>query len=234
MFRKIMAAAGTLVVLGGLSLAATGVANAATPSCGSSCTNVYFQSPGHHYVTYSGKGRTVSNNPIELFGASNSRPGEDFIPIDVGTVVPEYCTSTGQSASGAFTNNQCDLLVADGYSSDQTWELEYSAYGNASGKCLGDWNNDGPITTTMMVRLEPCGENADTIQILAKHIGGVTAAGSGVFVVDGASDNYSNPFVETSQGEQVNSTKLYWEQIRNDDGTGTDTQSAGTIFGTLP
>lgn len=234
MKHRVIALIGAAGLALGLAGGVAGVASAATPSCSSSCVDAYMASPGHHYVVYSGRGRGSANNPVELFGATNSRPGEDFIPIDVGTVVPEYCTSTGQSASGAFTNNQCDLLVADGYSGDQTYQLEFAPYGVGSDKCLGDWNGDGPITTAMMVRLESCGVNPDTILVLARTVGGVTAAGHGEFVIDGASDNYSSPFVATSAGEQVNSTKLYWKQIRNDDGTGTDTQSVGVEFGPLP
>lgn len=221
----------------GLGLASSGTALASTSahslvkpaetaSCGTACTDVYLEAPGLNYVTYSGRGLTTNNNLVELFSKSDSRPGEDFIATDVGTV-NTYCDDGLLSVKG------CVLLKSAGLKFAPAWQLQYSPYGVASGKCLGIWDGAGVLANgvTAAVRLEPCGVNAGTVQILASDVGGLTADGGGVFDISGASNNFSDPEVLTSAGEAVNSSILHWAPARGDDGVGVDTQSAFSLFG---
>ena len=215
------ALAAAVLVLGGFV-----AASAATNACGANCEDISFVVPGAQYVLKDHSGLTKTNNVIALAAGGNSLPAEDFTYIRVGTVVPLYCTASGQPQTGSiFTNNQCNLLVADGYSSDGTYELAYDPdNGGPESMCLGDWDNDVNLPSGWKARLEPCGVNAATVLIGATKLFGSPTLPSGeYFVVSGASDNFSNPLVLT-----VTATSSWqsprWETLNLNGGTGVDTQ----------
>jgi hypothetical protein len=231
-FVKIAAAAIVPLAVAGLALpaASASVRPDVTSSCGANCVDAHFIVPGKRYlpeVFLSKSGTAGKNSKLDLDYASNSDPAEDFIPSGVGTIVPTYCTKSGHSAGGNFSNNQCNLLVNLGYGGDEAYEDQYAPGGFGSGLCVGVWNNARTLSSTAAIRMEACGESPDTVLVIAPSIPdeSATAADGGDFVVDGASNNFSDPFVATASSSTTLPTLLHWAQASVDLGSGTDTQS---------
>src|ERR1700753_2713898 len=88
---KIATGAATFgLVGGGLGMAGTLTASAATPSCGSTCVSLFTQKVGTGYVTDVFQARSAKDQPVILFQSSNSDPAEDFVAEDEGTVGSFY------------------------------------------------------------------------------------------------------------------------------------------------
>src|SRR6202522_296837 len=91
---KVIAAAATLTLAGGVGLATAGAASAATPSCGNSCIDIFshqfgtFANP--QFVMDSFKQGDVAGTPVILFRTSNSDPAEDFTVDNQGLVSEFY------------------------------------------------------------------------------------------------------------------------------------------------
>ena len=87
---KILAAAATLTLVGGFGAAGALSANAATPSCGHTCIDIFSREFGtHHHPNFVldvlRQGAKVGQ-PIILYRTSNSDPAEDFTVSFQGTV----------------------------------------------------------------------------------------------------------------------------------------------------
>ena len=106
---KVFATAATLPMVGGVGTAGvlgTAVtANAATPSCGSTCVDIFSQEFGHHNVpnfildVYQQHIRI--GQPIILYRSSNNDSAEDFRLEFQGTVADFYAGRHGQRRPGA-------------------------------------------------------------------------------------------------------------------------------------
>ena len=87
---KIFAAAATLTMVGGIGAAGTLAANAATPSCGHNCINIFSREFGTHkhpnFVLDVYQQKATAGQPIILWAASNHDPAEDFTVSFQGTV----------------------------------------------------------------------------------------------------------------------------------------------------
>jgi len=173
------------------------VANA-TNACNSDCVDIGFVNPDFGRAILASKSDSdAAGNIVRLLSGSNGLPKEDFAVITDGTIDPLYCTHSGQAQAGSiFSNNQCHLLIALHYGHDQTYQAAFNPNnGGPEDECIGV---TGPKSGDKM-RLEPCGVNADTVLIVAPTLpGGSTTAG--FWLVNGGSDNYSNPNVATSNG----------------------------------
>src|ERR1019366_5374086 len=91
---KILAAAATLTLVGGLGVTGELAANAATPSCGNHCIDVFSNEFGTHHspnfvLDVLRQGAKVGQ-PIILYRTSNSDPAEDFTVSYQGTVADFY------------------------------------------------------------------------------------------------------------------------------------------------
>jgi hypothetical protein len=217
------AAVAGLAALGacGTALAAR-TSPAATNACGASCTDVGFVNPGFGRAVLASKsGADTSGNLVRLLSGGNGLPKEDFSVTTDGTIVPLYCTPGGQAQAGSlFTANQCHLLVALHYGHDQTYQLAFNPdNGGPEDECVGVV---GPKSGDKM-RLEPCGVNADTVLIVAPTLPG-GSAGAGFWLVNGASDNFSNPNVATSNGTYPSDPT--WTKVDYNGSAGIDTQEA--------
>jgi hypothetical protein len=92
---KVLATAATLALVGGVGTAGvlgTAVtANAATPSCGTTCVDIFSQEFGHHgdpvFLLDVYQQRAKIGTKIILFRSSNADPAEDFRPEFQGTVL---------------------------------------------------------------------------------------------------------------------------------------------------
>src|ERR1700677_2614828 len=145
---KVFAAAATLTLVGGVGvagLATAGAANAATPSCGSGCIDVFshqfgtFADPS--FVMDSFKQGDVAGTPVILFRTSNSDPAEDFTVDEEGLVSRFYALG--------LVSPQVDLH----YLNDYAYEFMYAPYGVQTGLCTG-------VAATAVngehVTLQPC------------------------------------------------------------------------------
>jgi hypothetical protein len=218
-----MALAGCAVL--GMGADAAMATPASTNACSSNCTDVWFVNPGSQALVTSHSALNKTNNVVRLTQGSNGAPKQDFTEIDAGTVVGLYCTPWGTAVTGSiFTDNQCHLLDVAGLLPANTFQFAFNANnGGPENRCLGAWNNDAPVSG-WKIRLEPCGESADTVIIETETLDGATLTSSQEWLINGASDNYSNPVVATSAGSFP--SNLTWTQININGKQGTDTQEA--------
>src|SRR5262249_24790424 len=125
---KILAATAALTVAGGLGTAGALSANAATPSCGHSCINIFSREFGTHrtpgYVLDVWRQSTRAGTPIILYRTSNTDRAEDFTISFQGTVSDFFAAGLVSSALNLH------------YSDNQAYEIEYSPYGVDSGMCI--------------------------------------------------------------------------------------------------
>ena len=189
---KVLAAAATLTLVGAAAgTIASGPANAATPSCGHRCINLFSKKFSDFLTTKPAfvvdvwrQGANVGQ-PIIMFQSSNADPAEDFTVSLQGTV-------TDLAAAGLLTNGA--LLLH--YAKDFAFEFQYSPNGVDSSLCIGVGST--PINNTP-VSLQPCGVSAKTIWILDRQ----NATPGGLFtfpftpLISAAGLNFSNPFVLT-------------------------------------
>jgi hypothetical protein len=207
-FRKICYLAASLTAAAGLTLTAFAGTAAAKPAppkphlsagtnaCAGACNDFGLVNPAFGgAILASHDGLNVSGNIVRLLAGSNGLPKEDFAQTDAGTVVPQYCTSSGRKAGGSlFSSNQCHLLVDEGYAGDETFQLAYDPdNGGPETECVGT----GP--KLILLRLEPCGFTARTVLIAAYTVPGGSTS-TGFWLINGASSNFSNPKVLTSDG----------------------------------
>jgi hypothetical protein len=178
---KFFAAAATLTLAGGIGAAGTLTANAATPSCGHTCIDIFSQEFGTHhspnFVLDVYQQKAQAGQPIILYRTSNSDPAEDFTVSQQGTVADFY-------AAGLVTA-ALDLH----YSKFEAYEIEYSPNGVGSGYCVGVGST---AVNGTKVALEPCGESSKTLWIADSYD---TITGFYVPLINGSDTNFSNPYV---------------------------------------
>jgi hypothetical protein len=181
---KVFAAAATLTMVGGVGAAGAltaGTADAATPSCGGHCIDLFSNEFGTHhspnFVLDVYKGSAKAGQPIILFRTSNSDAAEDFTISREGTVADFY-------AAGLVTA-ALDLH----YANLEAYEVEYSPDGVGSGYCVGVGSTP---TDGTPVALEPCGVSSKTVWVKDSYD---TITGGYVPLINGADTNFSNPYV---------------------------------------
>jgi hypothetical protein len=183
---KIAAGVATLTVVGGgLGVAGTMTASAATPSCSTNCQQLFSQKYGPKYVLDVYQAQAKAGQPVILFQASNSDPAEDFNFVSEGTV-------------GSFYRHNYKLVspqFAKTYSADQAGEIEYSPYGLNSNFCLSTpgqtAREDDDIT------LQWCGKTAGSLFAVdeAHAVSDRRSEGGDVPLISGATTSFSNPLV---------------------------------------
>jgi hypothetical protein len=178
---KVLAAAATLTMVGGLSAAGALSASAATPSCGNSCVDIFSFEFGHHaspnFVLDVWHGTAKAGTPIILFRTSNKDAAEDFTVSFQGTVNDFYQAGLVSSALNLH------------YSHFAAFEFEYSPNGVNSGLCVGVGSTAGNLTP---VALEPCGQSSKTVWVDDSFD---TIRGGYVPLINGSDTNFSHPYV---------------------------------------
>jgi len=199
---KVLAAAAALTLTGGLTLAGASVTWGATPSCGSSCVNVF----SHEFTSYYSNPTYVMDvfrqgakvgQPIILFRGSNSDPAEDFTVSFQGTVSDFYAANFVSAAVELHYGGAKYLINVPpaGAVDEPAWEIEYSPYGVGSGLCVGVGST---AFQNAKVALEPCGVSAKTVWILDTYDQpNFLQNGSTFPVINGSDTNFSHPFVLT-------------------------------------
>ena len=205
---KVLAAAATLTLVGAAAgTLAAGPANAATPSCGHRCVNLFSKKFSDVLTTKPPfvidvfrQGANLGQ-PIIMFQASNADPAEDFTLSLEGHVSDFVLAGLVSPAVGLHYGggSTCVKIVAGtcvAAPNDLAWEFQYSPNGVDSGLCIGIASapiNNAPVS------LQPCGVSAKTVWITDS----AKAAPGGVFtfpfapLINGAGTNFSNPFVLT-------------------------------------
>jgi hypothetical protein len=193
---KVLAAAATLTLVGGVGAAGVltaGSASAATPSCGNSCIDVFSHQFGTHkspnfVVDVLRQGKKVGQ-PIILFRTGNFDPAEDFTVALQGTVADFFKAGLVSAAVDLHYGGG-----AAGFPNDFAFENEYAPFGVASGLCLGvaatAFNDEG-------VTLQPCGVSARTVWIVDTFDSPSTLFNGYVPLINGSDTNFSHPFVLT-------------------------------------
>lgn len=229
MLRKICHALGATAAAAAIAAGGIAAAGAATNACGKACFDVGFLDPGSgSALLASNSGHDTTGNLVRLLAGSNGLPSEDFTLVKVGTVVPAYCNAAGQAITGSlFKPAQCEVLVDDGYATSQTYELAFDPNnGGLEDECVGA----ASARSGSQVRLEPCGGSAGTVLITMRKLPGGRVSQSGVvWVVNGASANFSNPNVLTSNGTYPSDPT--WTQVAFNGRLGIDTQEVCTANG---
>ena len=193
---KVLAAAATLTLVSGVgaagALTTAGTASAATPSCGSSCINVFSKLFGTHrhpnFVVDVFRQGERQGQPIILFRTSNSDPAEDFTVSFQGLVSDFFAAGLVSAAVNLHYGNGSVNAV-----DEPAFELEYSPFGVASGLCMGvaatAFQNEG-------VTLQPCGVSAKTVWILDTFDQPFTFFFHHFApAINGSDTNFSHPFV---------------------------------------
>jgi hypothetical protein len=201
----------------------------ATTACNAACSDAFFQVPGPTDILAAHSDLNTTNNVVRLVQGSDAAPKEDFTRVSEGTVFPLYCTATGQAQTGSiFTNNQCHLMDVAGLLAATTFEYAFNANnGGPENECLGAWGNNAPASG-WKIRLEPCGVAPDTVIISTPKLPGGNTS-TGVWWINGASDNYSNPVVATNPGNAP--SQVTWTEIDLNGKHAADTQEVHTTAG---
>jgi len=171
---KVLAAAATMTMVGGLSAVGLLPAHASTPSC-VDCVSPYGAEYSTGFVLDVLRQGEKAGQPIILFRASNSDPAEDFNILDNDTVAGYY-------ASGLVSER-----LNYNYSNDAAYVVEYSPYGVDSGLCIGVASTPGNGTPVV---LEPCAVNSNTIWVVDNE-----DAGNGYPWINASTTNFADPFV---------------------------------------
>ncbi len=196
---KVFAAAAALTLVGGAgAVAATATAaNAATPSCGSGCIDIFNHDFGTHahpaFVQDTYRQGEKVGQPQILFRVANFDPAEDYTYSYQGLVSDFYAAGLVSAAVDLHYGG----LGTDPYGpkghfpDDAAFELQYSPYGVDSGLCSG-------VAATAVagekVTLQPCGVSAKTVWIVDSAD---TAYNFTVPFINGSDTNFSQPFVLT-------------------------------------
>ena len=178
---KVLAAAATLTLVGGLGMAGALSANAATPSCGPGCIDIFSHEFGTHhhpnFVLDVWRQAAKVGQPIILFRPSNSDKAEDFTIAFQGTVNDFYKAGLATASLNLH------------YAKLWAYEIEYSPYGADTGYCVGVGST---AVNGTGVALEPCGQSAKTVWVVDSYD---TIKGFFVPLINGSDTNFSHPYV---------------------------------------
>jgi hypothetical protein len=221
---KIFAAAATVTLVGAVGAVGAMSANAATPSCGKNCIDLYSRLFGSHKspaFVFNVKGNgTATGTSIILWQASNSNQGEDFTISEQGTVNDFFQAGLVSSALNLH------------YHSLKAYEIEYSPFGNESGQCIGVGSTAGNGTK---VTLQPCGVSSKTVWVVDSFS---AIKGNYVPLINGSDTNFSHPFVlnypangyPTDNPRPVLQT---WNLLKFSNGTTVENEMFSANFGVI-
>jgi len=221
---KVLAAAATLALVGGVGTAGVlgaGTASAATPSCGPACINLFSYQFGTHktpaYTVDVLRQGEKTGQPIILFRTANFDPALDWTFAFEGTVSDFFAAGLVSSslalhygciAGVNFPNCPFNVSSISGSKSSDylAVENEYAPFGVDSGLCMGvaatAFNDEG-------VTLQPCGVSSKTVWVLDTLDQQFTSAWAHGYIplINGSDTNFSQPFVLTYPNDSVPTDK---------------------------
>ena len=154
--RKVIAAAATLTVAGGLSAAGTLPATAATPQCGPHCIQVVSAKfPGFVETVF--QGVATVGQPTIVAPPSSSNPAGDLIATH---------PASGGLVSDFFAAGLVSAAVNQHYGSETAVQIEYAPFGVPAGLCsalaTAAYQNEG-------LTLQPCSTPGTTVWIVDRN-----------------------------------------------------------------
>jgi hypothetical protein len=186
---KVLAAAATLTIAGGLSTASTLPASAATTQCGQACVQIFsaafgtYANPGFIETVF--LGIPAAGVPTILHRASSSDPAGDFIVPQAGLVSTFY--ADGMVSAGVNARFAGETAV----------QVEYAPYGQATGLCAAvafpAYQNEG-------LSLQPCSTPGTTVFILDYGDSPGTAAENYFPIVNASTTDFTHPYTMTILG----------------------------------
>jgi hypothetical protein len=185
---RVLAAAATLTVAGGLAAVGTPPATAATTQCGTACIQIFskefgtYANPG--FIESVFLGIPLADVPTILHRASNSDPTGDFIVPQKGMVSMFYAEGMVSAAVNAH------------YSTETAVQVEYAPYGHPTGLCAA-------VATTAYqgegLSLQPCSTPGTTVFII--DTADAPAAAPYFPIVDASTTDFTHPFTMTIHGD---------------------------------
>jgi hypothetical protein len=193
---KLLAAAATLSILGGVSASA----NAATPQCGLLCGSVFsrelgsYTQPGPVEAVLGGVARV--GQPVILKPASGSDPSQDIIPH-------------GQPVSEFYAAGMVSADVNSHYGSLLGVQQEYAPFGIGTELCVGlakvAYQNEG-------LTLQPCDVSPRTVWIIDTPDSHVPLYFA---IVNASTRKFDRPFaMDLRRDEVVNDRKTLQIHVR--------------------
>ncbi len=188
-------AAAVALALTGVSAAsasATHVRPANTGSCGTTCIEPYFLTPGHQWVQTDHLGKTATgvNGTVQyLQYRTDTNSRQDFLPVNVGTAA-DYCKGhLGNGNDPILDANLCLQLVNNGYtlSAIPVEQLEFTPLGVSTGKCTGVAET-GALSQNEPLRLQWCDNNQRTFWVY------VPTPAPGALAINGGSTGTINAY----------------------------------------
>ncbi|MGW1049078.1 hypothetical protein ACWD4N_02620 [Streptomyces sp. NPDC002586] len=184
---KVLAAAALVTMVGGLGVAGTLSASAATPECGESCIKIYStefgtsEQPNLVETVYQGVARV--GRPTAMYPISNTDPAGDIVGHRKGLVTDFY----KDGLVSAEVNRHYGNLTAV--------EVEYAPHGKRTGLCAGladtAYQNEG-------LTLQKCGTSAKTVWIIDTADSPSTAPQGHFPLVSGSTTNFTHPYAMTA------------------------------------
>ncbi len=190
---KVLAGAAALTMAAGIGTAGTLTANAGTPSCGGTCSNLFVQkyfnglSVQDFALDVFKRGANVGQ-PVILFQVSNNDPALDWVMEDGSNQGVPTTTVKDYFAAGLVS-----ATTELHYASDVAFELAYAPYGADTGLCMGVASTAASGTP---VSLQQCGVSAKTVWILDTTDAANFVNSGGFFqpLINGSNINFSRPF----------------------------------------
>jgi hypothetical protein len=194
---KVLAAAATLTLVGGVSTVGMMSASAATPSCGRACVDIFSRVFGTHrspnFVLDVWRQGAKVGQPIILFRTSDTDPAEDINASFQGFTSDFF--GAGLVSAAVELHYGSGLGTATGpnaFPNDPAFEWEYTPFGVGSGLCVG-------VASTAVqgskVSLQPCGVSSKTVWIVDTLDANIRTGY--VPLINGSDTNFSHPFVLT-------------------------------------
>jgi hypothetical protein len=187
---KVLAAAATLTVAGGLSTVGTLPATAATPQCGPHCIQIFSAkfgtnaNPNFVETVFQGVGTT--GQPTILARPSSSNPAGDLIAVAPGMGL----------VSDFFAAGLVSAAVNQHYGNETAAQIEYAPFGKPTGLCAAlattAYQNEG-------LSLQPCSTPGTTVWIIDTADSPATAPAR-FPIVNGSTTDFIHPFAMTIHG----------------------------------
>ncbi|MFF3561343.1 hypothetical protein ACFYXS_15005 [Streptomyces sp. NPDC002574] len=183
---KVLAAAATVTIVGGLGTAGTLSANAATPECGDSCIQIYSatfgtsERPNLVETVYRGVAR--AGQPTAMHPVSTSDPAGDIVGHRAGQV------------SDFYKDGLVSAEVNKHYGTLRAVEVEYAPHGKRTCLCAGlahtAYQDEG-------LTLQKCDTPGRTVWIIDTADSPATAPQGHFPLVSGATTNFAHPYAMT-------------------------------------
>ena len=188
--RKVLAAAATLTVAGGLSTVGTLPATAATAQCGPHCIQIFSARFGTNanptFVETVFQGVGTAGQPTILARPSSSNPAGDLIATAPGAGL----------VSDFFAAGMVSAAVSQHYGTERAAQIEYAPLGKPTGLCAAlattAYQNEG-------LTLQPCSTLGTTVWIIDTADSPATAP-THFPIVSGSTTDFTHPFAMTIHG----------------------------------